>query len=133
MIHHKYISTKSNAKILFQCSFFWRDLSTSIVLGRTDGPNYLIDSTKKKKCIHFSLNNPFLFLKNADCRAHMGNKERNIVFQKWRGKHYRKWTWSVGFQRKKYCSKCANIHFHPGEKPFQRKLSIDKEKLLKIC
>ena len=64
---------------------------------------------------------------------HTGGKERNIVFQKWRGKHYRKWTWSVGFQRKKYCSKCANIHFHPGEKPFQRKLSIDKEKLLKMC
>ena len=88
----------------------------------------------KKACIPFSLNNLFFFQKNTDCRAQThGNKERNIVFQKWRGKHYRKWTWSVGFQRKKYCSKYANIHFHPGEKPFQRKLSIDKGKLPKLC
>ena len=112
--------------------FFQRDLSTSFVLRRSE-----LSLTKfnhiKRKCNPFSLNNLFFFLKNAVCRAHTGNKERNIVFQKWRGKHYRKWTWSVGFQRKKYCSKCANIHFHLGEKPFQRKLSIDKEKLPKMC
>ena len=98
-------------------------------------PKYLDVLPIQRKIVFISSsNNHFLFWKMLIVEhKHTGGKERNIVFQKWRGKHYRKWTWSVGFQRKKYCSKCANIHFHLGEKPFQRKLSIDKEKLLKMC
>ena len=80
----------------------------------------------KKGCITFTLKYPSS--KRMLIVEHTGNKERNIVFQKWRGTHYRKWTWSVGFQRKKYCSKCANIHFHPGENPFR-----ESSQLIKSC
>ena len=117
-IYHKYISTKSNAICL--------GLVKKVVLRKTHLNLIQITEWLKKGCITFTLKYPSS--KRMLIVEHTGNKERNIVFQKWRGTHYRKWTWSVGFQRKKYCSKCANIHFHPGENPFR-----ESSQLIKSC
>ena len=118
-IYHKYISTKSNAIFL--------GISKKSCLAE-DPFEFITNNWMVKEGVYYFYLKISFFLKRMLIVKHTGNKERNIVFQKWRGTHYRKWTWSVGFQRKKYCSKCANIHFHPGENPFR-----ESSQLIKSC
>ena len=127
MIYHKYISMKSNG-FFFQLFLFYLGFVNK--WGKSNLSLTQISEWLKVGwlCFTFSSSQYQVLFWKMLIVEYTGNKERNIVFQKWRGTHYRKWTWSVGFQRKKYCSKCANIHFHPGENPFR-----ESSQLIKSC
>ena len=101
------ISLKSDLQLfLFGLGFVKKNMSKEI-------SNWYQPKMSKDGFCNFVFHKYLFYLsENADCWANAGNKKRNIVFQKWRGTHYRKWPGSVRFQRKKNRSKRANIHFH---------------------